>query len=67
MILYQETAALQPLLEQFPTQIIRENILRIREFFNGIRELPQNRVSVHFLHTCFAARERDLFSTSICR
>jgi hypothetical protein len=35
----QETAALQPLPEQFPTRIIRENILRIREFFNGIREL----------------------------
>jgi hypothetical protein len=35
----QETAALQPLLEQFPTQIIRDNILRIREFLNGIREL----------------------------
>jgi hypothetical protein len=29
----QETAALQPLPEQFPAQIIRENILRIREFF----------------------------------
>jgi hypothetical protein len=38
-IWYQETAALQPLLEQFPKQIIRENILRIREFLNGIREL----------------------------
>jgi hypothetical protein len=31
-ILYQETATLQPLLEQFPTQIIRENILKNKEF-----------------------------------
>ena len=29
----QETAALQPLLEQFPTQINSENILRISELF----------------------------------
>jgi hypothetical protein len=35
---------LQPLFEQFPRQIIRENNLRIREFLNGIRELqPKNR------------------------
>src|SRR5207253_2514998 len=27
------------LLKQFPTQNIRKNILRIREFLNGIREL----------------------------
>jgi hypothetical protein len=37
-IWYQETAALQPLSEQFPTQINRENILRIRELFSGNRE-----------------------------
>ena len=38
-----ETTVLQPLLEQFPKQIIRENNLRIREFLNGIRELqPKN-------------------------
>jgi len=37
-ILCQETAALQPLLEQFPTQIISENILENSEFSNGIRE-----------------------------
>jgi len=36
--LCQETAALQPLLEQFPTQIISENILENSEFSNGIRE-----------------------------
>jgi len=36
---YQETAALQSLLEQFPTQIISENILKNSEFSNGIREL----------------------------
>jgi hypothetical protein len=34
----QETAALQPLLEQFPTQIISENILGNSEFSHGIRE-----------------------------
>jgi hypothetical protein len=34
----QETAALQPLLEQFPTQIISENILGNSQFSNGIRE-----------------------------
>jgi hypothetical protein len=28
--------------EQFPTQIIRENIFGIREFLNGIRELQKN-------------------------
>jgi len=34
---------LQPLLEQFPTQINRENISGNREFLNGIRELqPKN-------------------------
>src|ERR1700682_1201898 len=38
-ILCQETAALQPLLEQFPTQIISENILENSEFSNGIRDL----------------------------
>src|SRR5258707_15889692 len=37
-IWYQETAALQPLPEQFPTQINRENILRIRELSSGNRE-----------------------------
>jgi hypothetical protein len=37
-IWYQETAALQPLLEQFPTQTNRENILRNREFLAGNRE-----------------------------
>ena len=35
----QETATLQPLLEQFPTQIISENILKNSEFSNGIRDL----------------------------
>ena len=39
---YQETAALQSLLEQFPTQIISENILKNSEFSNGIRDLLQN-------------------------
>ncbi len=33
-----ETAVLQPLLEQFPTQINRENILGNRESFSGNRE-----------------------------
>jgi len=38
-----ETAVLQRLLAQFPTQIIRENILKNKEFLNGIRELqPKN-------------------------
>jgi hypothetical protein len=36
---YQKTPALQPLLEQFPTQIISENILKNSEFSNGIRDL----------------------------
>src|SRR5437016_2062643 len=36
---YQETPALQPLLEQSPTQIISENILKNSEFSNGIRDL----------------------------
>ena len=35
---HQETAALQPLLEQFPTQISREKISINREFFGGNRE-----------------------------
>jgi hypothetical protein len=39
---YQETAALQSLFEQFPTQIISENILKNSEFSNGIRDLLQN-------------------------
>jgi hypothetical protein len=39
---YQETAALQSLLEQFPTQIISENISKNSEFSNGIRDLLQN-------------------------
>jgi hypothetical protein len=34
----QETAVLQPLLEQFPMQINRENILKNREFLSAIRE-----------------------------
>jgi hypothetical protein len=33
-----ETTVLQPVLEQFPAQINRENISRIREFLGGIRE-----------------------------
>jgi hypothetical protein len=37
-IWYQGTAALQPLLEQFPTQTNRDNILRNREFLAGNRE-----------------------------
>ena len=36
---YQETTALQPLLEQFPTQIISENILKNSEFLSGISDL----------------------------
>ena len=50
MIQYQETAALQPLLKQFPTQIISENIPKNSEFSNGIRDLqfknPDNHQSV---------------------
>jgi hypothetical protein len=46
-IWYQETAALQPLLEQFPTQIIRGNILGIKEFLNGIRELGKRPFLAH--------------------
>jgi hypothetical protein len=37
-IKYQETAALQPLFEQFPTQIIREKISIKREFLGDNRE-----------------------------
>jgi hypothetical protein len=37
-IWYEEAPALQPLLDQFPTQIIRENILRIRDFLSDNRE-----------------------------
>ena len=35
----QKTTALQPLLEQFPTQIISENILKNSEILNGISDL----------------------------
>jgi len=41
-IWYQETAALQPLPEQFPNQINRENILGIRESFSGNREFQRD-------------------------
>jgi hypothetical protein len=34
-----EVAVPQPFLEQFPTQIIRELISKISEFFDGISEL----------------------------
>jgi hypothetical protein len=49
-----ETAVLQPVVEQFPGQDIRENISENRECFAHNREIHlQNRVSVHFSHTCF--------------
>jgi len=41
-IWYQETAALQPLSEQFPTQVNRDNILGIRESFFGNREFQRD-------------------------
>ena len=37
----QETAVQQPLLKQFPTQVNRENILRIRELFRKNREFSR--------------------------
>ena len=43
----QETAAPQSLLGEFPTQINRENILKNREFFAGIREFSVAGVANH--------------------
>jgi hypothetical protein len=65
---YQETAALQPLLEQFPTQIIRENILRIREFLNGIRKLQASIRKRPFLtHLFSVVRTRSVLADEFLR
>src|SRR5258706_8409293 len=52
-IWYQETAALQPVLEEFPTQINSENILGNSESFPGNREFQLQNSKRPFLARLF--------------
>jgi hypothetical protein len=67
----QETAALQHFPEQFPKQINRENISRIREFLRDNRVFRRivglrMAVSVHFLHACFlTVRTRSVLADKL--
>ncbi|MGC2780794.1 MAG: hypothetical protein WA418_34680 [Bradyrhizobium sp.] len=55
----------QLLAAKFPAQWNREFFGVKRELFGKEQGIFTSTVSVHFLHTCFGARGRDLFSLSI--
>ena len=64
-VLAQETAVLQPLIEQFPTQINREIISEIREFLSDNRDFFLES-TIHFSRPFFCSGHgRNLFLPAV--